>query len=999
MEKNYNYILNSPIMAYAHHKILLDKEGLAYDYEFLEINSTFEKITGLKGDIINKTVREVIPGIENSDFNWIELYGDISLNGGETSFEQYSEPLKKWYRVYAYSTEKFYFTTMFIDISESKSQMEELENFFTVNLDLLCIADFEGNFIKTNKAWSEILGYSTTELNKRKFLEFVHPEDIEGTLAAMKNLGKGEEVLDFTNRYLCKDGSYKHIEWRSHPKGNYIYAAARDITERIKMEEELIISEKEKNLILNGMQGVYIELLDKDMNVLFVNDEVKKRYNVQNLKEKVHCFEFIRGLSSPCPNCTVKKAIETQEIQSGEIVDNLGTTFLAKSTPIFNQDGEIIKIIHFWIDISEMKKAQEKLIEAKEIAEKASKAKSEFLSNMSHEIRTPLNAVIGFTDMLMDTKLNPVQKEFVENANISGHTLLGIINDILDFSKIEAGMMHLEMIKTDIIEIMSNSIDIVRHSAEKKGLELLLNIDSNAPRFAITDPIRLKQILANILGNAIKFTKEGEIELKLIYEKIDDSHGKFNFSIRDTGIGISQIQKDRLFKAFSQADSSTTREFGGTGLGLIISDMIIQKMGGQIDFTSETGKGTTFFFDLSTEIEYGEAIDLSLVNKIKNCLVIDDNYNNRLILSQILSDWDIKVETCDSAFEALKIIEKSASFDLIICDYHMPYIDGLETIKLIREKLGLTPDKQPIILLHSSSDNSEFHNKCNELGVLFRLVKPVKSDDLLSYLCNIYTKQNELLKKPNCFCECEVEENCNKDECNEDIKILIVEDVPMNMILIKSLLTKFYPNITILEANNGLNALELYKKSKPDIILMDVQMPEMDGIQATREIRSLEKDLIEKTIIIALTAGVFKEEKDKCINAGMDDFLSKPIRKDKIQETLSKYIKNKGNKHFNKAALLEKFDGDEEVLEKLVKEAKESIPIEIQRLYTSILDRDVESLRNKFQVLKELAINMEFTNLARILVEFQCAEEDFTLLQKEIIELEDEWELIEKFLK
>ena len=333
---------------------------------------------------------------------------------------------------------------------------------------------------------------------------------------------------------------------------------------------------------------------------------------------------------------------------------------------------------------------------------------------MSHEIRTPLNGVIGFTDLLQSTPLSPMQHQYVKNANVSGRNLLGIINDILDFSKIEAGMMNLEIIKTDMIELLGQSVDIIKYVADKKNLEVLLDIDTNMPRFAYVDPVRLKQIFANLLGNAVKFTPKGEIELKVSYEDLDNKQGRFSFSVRDTGIGITQEQQSRLFKVFSQADSSITRKYGGTGLGLAISQMIVNKMDSGISIASTEGTGTTFYFDIVTEVERGQKSDNSVMLSIKRCFVIDDNKNNRTILEHTMANWGIECVSCDNGLDAFKIIETSEPFDIIICDYHMPFVDGLETIRMISEKLNLSPDKQPIILLHSSSDDAELHRKCDE---------------------------------------------------------------------------------------------------------------------------------------------------------------------------------------------------------------------------------------------------------------------------------------------
>ena len=535
-----------------------------------------------------------------------------------------------------------------------------------------------------------------------------------------------------------------------------------------------------------------------------------------------------------------------------------------------------------------IQKKKEELISAKDIAETASKAKSEFLANMSHEIRTPLNGVIGFTDLLQNTPLSPVQHQYVKNANTSGHNLLEIINDILDFSKIEAGMMDLEIIKTDVVELLGQGADIIKYVADKKGLEVLLNIDPNMPRFALVDPIRLKQIFANLLGNAVKFTESGEIELKVSYQELENKQGRFSFSVRDTGIGISDEDQTKLFKSFSQADSSITRRYGGTGLGLVISEMIANKMGSKINIISQLGKGSTFYFDIISEVEYGKKLDTAAMKSIKRCCVIDDNENNRIILEHTMANWGIESVSCDNGIAALKIIETTEPFDVIICDYHMPYIDGLETIKLIREKLQILPEKLPIILLHSSSDDLQLLKRCDELGVLFRLTKPVKSEELYGYLCNIQSPVESIQKK---------ETNVIPTVMPDKITILIAEDVAMNMLLVKFLIEKLLPKARVIEATNGNEAVALWQKEQPDLILMDMQMPELDGVDATIKIRELEKSTDRCIPIIALTAGVMKEEQDKCINAGMNDFITKPIEPDKFLKAINRFLSPRTEKN------------------------------------------------------------------------------------------------------
>ncbi|NUM35545.1 MAG: response regulator [Candidatus Brocadiae bacterium] len=520
---------------------------------------------------------------------------------------------------------------------------------------------------------------------------------------------------------------------------------------------------------------------------------------------------------------------------------------------------------------------------AKSHAEAASKAKSEFLANMSHEIRTPLNAVIGFTDLLMKTPMSTIQKQYAQNANTSGQALLNIINDILDFSKIEAGKLELEIIKTDIMELLEQTADIVKYSAEQKGLELLMNIKPSIPRYAEVDAIRLKQILVNLCSNAIKFTEKGEVELKLEFQAIDEKKGIYTFSIRDTGIGIKEEQKQKLFKSFSQADSSTTRKFGGTGLGLVISDILAKKMGGKIQLNSQFSKGSVFYFSIETPYFYGDKEEENLL--LKHVMVIDDNDNNRKILQENFAFWGIEYTGYDNGLSALKILEKKNKFDLLIVDYHMPYIDGLKVIRIIRENLKLSQEKMPIILLHSSCEDQKLLEECQSLGIDFHLVKPIKFKELLVYLKHIPKRKGK--ESPAIIPK---EETSAPSMKSKEATILVAEDVPVNMLLMKSLISNILPDAKIIEALDGIEAIEAMQKQKIDIIFMDIQMPGMDGIEATKKIREYEAEINTHIPIIALTAGILKEEKEKCLGCGMDDFISKPINVKELMAVLKKYL-------------------------------------------------------------------------------------------------------------
>lgn len=557
-------------------------------------------------------------------------------------------------------------------------------------------------------------------------------------------------------------------------------------------------------------------------------------------------------------------------------------------------------------------------------------------------------------------------------------------------------MLQLEKIKTDIFHLLETSIDLVRFQAGEKNLELLLQVDQSLPRFVLTDPIRLKQVLANLLSNAVKFTQQGEIELQVKYEPLDGTNGTLSFFVRDTGIGITEKQREKLFKAFSQADSSTTRQFGGTGLGLIISELIVNKLGGKILVDSTEGEGTTFYFEIVTEVEDGDRLQDVSIAHITRCLIIDDNANNRLILEGMLTSWGVEHESCNNGLAALKLLETSRPFDAVICDYHMPHVDGLETIRMIREKLKLTAEELPVILLHSSSDDVELHRKCEELDIRFRLTKPVKSHDLHAYLSQVHGSYQKPVQN--------VDANAPQPApaVFKSANILIAEDVPMNMLLIKTLIARLYPDVTIHEAHHGVDAVKLMKEVEPELIFMDVQMPQLDGLGATKQIRALEKERGTHVPIIALTAGALQDEKDKCIAAGMDDFLTKPLEKRRIQDVLEKYLaRKKDTDHFCKETLLAR-TASTKLTDELIEIALSSVEARIEKMGNAINSHDTASILNLAHQLKGTAANLSCNLLVEILdaiEQIAIVNNNLFSLTGKFTELQNEWETVKAMLK
>lgn len=768
---------------------------------------------------------------------------------------------------------------------ESEAQYRSLVESLPLNIFR---KDLNGLLTFGNQRYFETLGHAANELiGKTDFDLF--PDEL-----ARKYRDDDEQVramgvtLEDIEEHVRPDGERIYVHVLKAPvrdsRGMVVGTLGMfwDVTARVRAEEAQARADARfRQLVESNVMGVFTAHLDG--RVLSANDAFLKL--VGCTRDGLQAGQIRWDEMTP-PDFRAQDEAAIRQLRDTGTVPPYEKEYLRKDSrrvPVLlgvtMLEGTEDECICFVLDITERKRAEVALKAAKEAADAASEAKSQFLANMSHEVRTPMNAIIGMTELVLNTPLSTEQQEYLRLVLESSESLLAIINDVLDFSKVEAGKLELEKMPFDFRESVGDTMKTLAIRAHGKGLELVCDIHADVPETLVGDQGRLRQVLVNLVGNAIKFTDRGEIVVAGWVEQLRDDHVKLHVSVRDTGKGIPDELRAAIFFAFEQEDTSMTRRFGGTGLGLAIASRLVELMDGNIWVDSVVGQGSTFHFTACFRVSDEEPKPRQdVIIGGTRVLVVDDNDTNRRILDEMLRNWDMKptlANSVDQAWAAIRAAETAGRrFDLILSDVNMPDADGFTLAERIKQdsELGST-----VVMMLTSGDRPGDIARCESMGINAYLMKPIKQSELFDAIALALGVNAPEDGKT-------VAAAAAATACLRPLRILLAEDSLVNQKLAVGLLEK--QGNTIFVANNGREAISAAKTDRFDLVLMDVQMPEVDGLEATREIRAYERKTGKHVPIVAMTAHAMQGDREKCLAAGMDEYIAKPIRAHQLFDTI-----------------------------------------------------------------------------------------------------------------
>jgi len=850
-----------------------------------------------------------------------------------------------------------------MDITERKRAEKDLRlTQFSLEhaSDAIHWVDSQGRIVYVNEASCRSLGRSREELLSLSIpgINPLFPKERWGPIwEEIKERGS----MTFETQFKTKQGEVFPVEitvnYMEFDGKEYAFASARDISERKRVEKELRLTQFSLEHASDAIHWV-----DSQGRIVYVN-EASCRSLGRSRRELLSLS--ITDIDPLFPKEGWGPHWEELKARGSMTFEGVHKTKLGQSFPVeisanyLEFDGQEYSFA-FARDITERKRADEEMRKAKEAAEAASRAKSEFLANMSHEIRTPINGIMGMTELALDTDLNSEQREYLSLVKSSSESLMSVINDILDFSKVESGKLDLETIEFNLYDCVGETMKALALRAHQKGLELAYDVDREIPSRLLGDPGRLRQILINLVGNAIKFTQHGEV-LVTIERLSQDAGGiELHFKVKDTGIGISPEKHGLLFKAFSQADSSTTRKYGGTGLGLAISARLVGLMAGKMWLESGECLGSTFHFSARFGVAEVKAQPAPPAPEAElqglSVLVVDDNETNRRILCAMTRAWRMRPSAAESgavALAALKTAQQAGDpFRVVLIDANMPGMDGFELAARIQEGTGRNGEAEATVLMLTSGGQPGEASRCRQLGISAYLLKPVLKTDLMAAILTALSQRQGIRSASSTLVT-----RHTLREAARRLRILVAEDNAVNQAVIMGVLQKM--GHTPVLARTGKEALALASAEKFDLAFMDVQMPEMDGLAATAAIRENETNSRTHLPIFAMTAHAMTGDRERCLQAGMDGYITKPVRVSDIEQTLAGLTSAPvapalpaEPASWNKAEALGRIEGDEELLRKICQIFLENSPHLLLKLRQAVASGDPDGVRRTAHSLK-----------------------------------------------